>query len=461
MGIDESKAILSKSLTVIENTKSRLEEFDHLNFPTLSTQNARELLLDVLLALHDPKRFEPMDPSVLYNRVLELQNLVRMVESSSIDHVSWPLVGYCDTIWRSLFGEDGPKIFYSVIPEHNYSIFHFSQSVENLLDALLPRNSAKAVLNHRKIYCLQLASVEDDNLPLYANIGHEFGHAITRNSLEEIGRIFSDEFIKTSFFQQVQDDLAKIDKNQCERWVRRTMLAVFKIAEELFCDMVGASLMGPAFFLSLYEMSWGQDRHSFNIQLSPNDRPIFAYPSFQFRLHSIHQYAEIETFSGNIEEKFATLLADVETSHDSDTINLGPRSDPDSGAINKVLTDNLHAIKSLLESFLSASHTWFRRQYSKAISPISPKDVTDLLERLQCDILPNIVPDKDFDPLLGRPADLSSILNASALFRMELLASTITDHKMISKRTELVERLTAKALEVSFVQREYNTMKES
>jgi hypothetical protein len=45
--------------------------------------------------------------------------------------------------------------------------------------------------------------------------------------------------------------------------------AVLGLATELFCDLVGAMLMGPSFMISLYEISWAQNKGKWTISLSP------------------------------------------------------------------------------------------------------------------------------------------------------------------------------------------------
>src|SRR4051794_35771845 len=118
----EPRAILGKSLALIEKTAAGVDHLDHWNFPTDASESARKLLLETLKTLESPAKLAPMDPSVLYNRLFAIQALADLVARSSTNHISWPLVSYCDQIWHALFGDSGPKIFYSLTPEHNYSI---------------------------------------------------------------------------------------------------------------------------------------------------------------------------------------------------------------------------------------------------------------------------------------------------------------------------------------------------
>lgn len=89
-----------------------------------------------------------------------------------------------------------------------------------------------------------------------------------------------------------------------------------------------------------------------------------------------------------------------------------------------------------------------------AFQPVSADDVTELLRRLEADILPNIIPDGS---LLGRPATFSTILNAAAIYRIKLLLfrATASPTDAVYRDLQKLERLTAKAFEVSYVQREF------
>jgi hypothetical protein len=114
-------------------------------------------------------------------------------------------------------------------------------------------------------------------------------------------------------------------------------------------------------------------------------------------------------------------------------------------------------LKSALERFLKRCWDEFLSadMKDKIFPAVSPSAVYELLHRLENDILPNIVPD---NTLLGNPASFSAILNASAIFRIYVLANSdpSKDPDSIYREIQKVERLTAKALEVSYIQGEFN-----
>ena len=460
---DEPNAILSKSLVLASKTINRLNQIDQYHFPTDSSNSARQLLIDALVELQKPDNVIPMDPAVLYNRLIALQELCDLVAQSSVDRISWPLVGYCDDIWKSFFGANSPKIFYSVTPEHNYSIFGFSAHIANLLEDLLPPIKIQELITGKEVYCLQLASIEDDNLPLYAIIGHEFGHAVFGRRKSEILPILRNHFIDV--LRQIKDDFIDEDNSHAERRFRRTQVVIMAMAEELFSDLVGSLLMGPAFFLSSFEMSWGHTGSTFHVLLAPEEAEIRAYPSDLFRLSCTKTCTKVDDFCTGADRDFDKLscselrrlsecLSTVPTNHDSDSANVRPRSDIDSASIKGAIEASLTQIKSAFGKFIADAATQLISWYPSNIVNMDTNHVSELLLRLEHNILPNILPD---GTLRGKPADFASILSASALLRVQLLVSgNSADQDSLTRRIGRIERLTAKALEVSFIQRRYN-----
>lgn len=465
----EGNAVLSKSLALIARTTLNLKQLDRSRFPSENTEAGRELLIDCLKHLADPSNYKQMSPVVLYERLFAIEKTATILERSSTDRISWPLVGYCDEIWSTLFGASGPKIFYSLTPDHNYSILPFSKLLESILNGILPQSAIQDLTGARDIYCLQLASSEDANLALYANIGHEFGHAV--HDLRRSDILKSLDANLSDFLADIDKDLHTIDPAQSTRRFQRMSFAILGLARELFCDFIGAMLMGPAFFLSLFEMTWGQAKNAWNVTLSPNLQGIRAYPSFNFRLSNIQKWTKIEQFCEDAQKPFGHLtsvnpkglansLKSVPTDHTIDGISVWPTNDDDAQSISSVLQPRLDMLKQGLtehmEDCAASMGTWFPDLSS---THVSADDIAALLLRFEHDLPPNIIPD-DSDLLLGKPASFSAILNSSALFRLQLLSSgDSADVGQRLKKTAIVERLTAKAFETTYVQKDYNLWK--
>jgi hypothetical protein len=394
-----------------------------------------------------------------------LQELDALVARSSTDRISWPLVSYCDNLWRRFFKDGKTKIFYSVTSEHNYSILPFSQCLSTGVRDLLPAKVIGSLTKDGTLYCLQLASAENANLPLYANISHEFGHAIYDAKEAEVIALLDQSFAGAApaIIQALEAEGATELLDRAIRVGR----ALVSLAQELFCDLVGALLMGPAFFLSLYEIGWGGTKAISSITLAPDEEDIRAYPSFHFRLHCIKRFAKIADFCTSAKSAFGNLdaslrpLADclnsIPVNHESDTVRVLPEQDADARPIEKVFTSLLAQIKTALDNFLSSCNAALPKWFPNAFPPLVASDVAALLERLQNGVLPNIIPTPE-NPLLGKPADFMSILNACALYRQQILSShDASSFAGLCERSSYLERLTSKAFEVSFIQHEYNS----
>lgn len=460
----EHRAVLAKSRALIDLTKSRVAQIDPDRFPTPSSRAAQDLLRRALDLLGRPERLAAVDPEVLYNKLVALQELVAVVEASG-RRVSWPLVSYCDAIWHSIFGDAGPQIFYAVAGEYNYSIRGFSDDLRDVLQDVLPGRDLATLDGGRRLYCLQLASLEHTNLPLYANIAHEFGHALFDAHAANIGALGADAL--GDVLVAIETDLATHDRPSPERraarthWMAGTLEGFF---EELVADLCGALLAGPAFYCSLDEMSWGSNRAEWQVRLTRGG--VRAYPSTHFRLDLIRRWAGVDRAAARVADTAASLesttlapvmrlLAGRARGPHEDRVTVLPALHPDRAALEQVLRRHLPALRDGLSALTDSCEGWLRGGRLRAAAPLDVPAVDALLLRLEHDLLPNVVPD---GTLLGRPADFLSILNAAAFYRVRALDERDgAPHEPGETARQLgkIERLTEKALEVSYVQRKF------
>lgn len=468
----ERDLVYSKSLALIEKTLRRLERIDSSDFPTPASNQARQLLIDAVKLLRSSARPPPItNAELLYNTLILLQDMCAAVEASSSAHISWPLVSYCDHIWNRLFPANGEHIFYSLTTAHNYTISSFSGQLKEKLHGLLLKEDIAKLGAGMKLYCLRLASLEEENLPLYANIGHEFGHAVFWSAQDKIIELLREELGNT----WVQFCTA-LGSAPSQRLIQRAGNLIVLIATEAFCDLVGARISGPAFLLSLHEMSWRADTRTWNLRLHPDNSRAQAYPSFCFRLECLKDGLNIASFTANsaaalAKVKFiavqlpeiATYPCSVASDHSGDRISVQPASDPDAATFEAAFTACLTSFKTDLKRFLVRCDQELlpARMIGEEFAPATCDDIAALLERLDSNILPNVIPKTG--TLLGRPASFAAILNATALFRIHLLLHRDPAKPMADfvQEVEKIERLTAKALEVSYIQSEYNRWKAS
>ncbi len=469
MSFDPDSLVFAKSLALIQKTKKRVAQVDGSEFPTTSSEVARNLLLETLNTTAEKSFLSAMNPETLYSSLIHIQGLVEQIEASNSAHISWPLVSCCDHIWKQFYPRGEAQIFYSVMTEHNYGIASFSSRLERLIEKILPPSQIDKVLKGQKLYCLQLASLEDENLPLYANIGHEFGHALYWSNENVILQLLAQEC--DAVFKLITAELNKLDAALAHKRQIKTVWIIRAIATELFCDLIGFLISGPAFLLSLHEMAWGVDQGTWSARLTPTAANIRAYPSFRFRLHCLRNLdrttlfeTETKKIFKNLEKKMlpemASYISTISINHSSDRVEVSAFSDPDNDrlVIESAISTHLKQLKSALEKFITRCWNEFLEadMKDKQFPAVSTEHVFQLLRRLEKDILPNIIPD---NTLLGVPASFSSILNASAIYRIHVLSTTDpgSGPNSIYHDIQKVERLTAKAMEVSYIQMEFKS----
>jgi len=244
----EDRPLTIKVLSLIEKTKSRLNQLDHKKFPSEITEKARKLLLNILDKFSNPNT---LNPSILsYQFLLELQSFVDDIESSTIDHISWPIISYCDEIWNSIFNDKDRMIFYSLTRDHNYYLYRFSNELIKHLNVspLISSPQINELLENKVIYCLNLASLEKENVPLYAMIGHEFGHAVFHAHYLRIEKLLVQNI--SNLFNQLEEDSIP------ENIISIIKVIVRSYAIELFSDLIGTLIMGPAFLLLNLQCSY-------------------------------------------------------------------------------------------------------------------------------------------------------------------------------------------------------------
>lgn len=460
----EKEVIFSKCLALIEKTIENISQIDEGLFPTKVSEEARDLLLNALIKIKDKNMLRPMDPPVLYNRLISLQSLVEQVENSTINYISWPFVSYCNDIWESFYGLDGPKIFYTATHEHNFIISPFTTELSSALSVIMPSSIITEIVDKRELYCLHLSSLEGTNLPLYANVAHEFGHPLYYLNRSEFFE-FWERRLK-DVHDSILKDLKSLEKAQSSRIMIRVKAITLSIAKELLADLFAGLVMGPAFFLSLYEMSWGGNSSAWTIALSPISYDIEAYPSYNFRFRCIMEFINIMEIENKAKEEFkrikkeklkqiASIFSRIKLSDEDEVFIVRPDSDNDKLIILKTLNIKIGDLKNSLKGFLDDSYNFLINKYKKEFSTPNMHDVAELLIRLENNILPNIIPD---GTLLGVPAEFYAILNASALYRLHILLdkNTPEDIGKIKDEIDKIERLAAKAFEVSYVQRKFS-----
>lgn len=305
-----SCAVFAKSLLLLNKMRRRLRQLDDNQFPTETSSEVKRMLLKSLDALQEePKRLGASADS-LYKQALEFQDLVDLLERSSSEFVSCPTVSFCNKMWGSLFPQDGRGVFFSYDRRHNYGICSFSRDLRERLKAVLPTPAIDRIVD-TEICCLSLASLEEDNIPMYACIAHEFGHEVYKFHHRDISRIWLE------MSRSLIDDLGrqiesrpgpKSDGIDVVLLRKQRLTAILeRFAKELTADLFGALLIGHSSYFSLNEMAWNLSKAQWNVTLpkevdqakvhpTKEAKRTKAYPSFDFRAQFMSDLTELKKF---------------------------------------------------------------------------------------------------------------------------------------------------------------------
>jgi hypothetical protein len=439
-------------------------------FPTPASRAAQKLVLSVLEALIK-ELDEAANAEVVFEQLRILQSLVDQLDASSNAEISWPAVSYCDEIWSQFFPPSSQKraqVFYSVTKDYNYYLRFFSEDLQRAVRLVMPNRVLVDLFSGPPIHLLLLPLLERTNLPLYANIGHELGHVLISTQVEVVQKYRNRLVARiSSGFEKHRDLEASLGSHRSSV-VRRLERMIESIFDEMFADMIGALIGGPAFLLSLYEMALSESemRSSWKATFFVRDDSCSAYPSWVDRIKRVRSWISLDLFLNGFKhecnvvglssfDKFDDSVREaiesfVLTSEDTEFVILPER--PGNDIITSFLREHIDLLTSEASQELNLARKWVAKRFPRVWGEVSPNRVAELVKRLASDVPPNIVPNEN--GFRGEPATFREILNAAAIYRFSLLASH--EHTSLGERLAKLDRLTEKAMEVSYVQKEYN-----
>lgn len=302
-------------------------------------------------------------------------------------------------------------------------------------------------------------------MPLYANTVHEFGHVLF-HELPELDRKLAQAIEPTQ--EALKRDFLLKPTLDDTRILGRIEQILRGFAQETFSDLLATLVMGPAFFLSFYETAWPSDPLAWTAELTDAVGDISAHPSPAHRLAMIWKTGRVEAFvreavdglTGEESEAIRRVIRAFEIPDHSvgrERFLVVPEEDVDVDRITGALSRHLSDVGQAMDQFATEAEVILRATCPQVIVRVNAGEVCSLIERLSNDIIPNIISD---ETLLGRPAGVAEILAAAAAYRLHFL--TTRARPMPAKDAEeldKIERLTAKALESTFIQSKYNSAK--
>jgi hypothetical protein len=445
---DAAGVLRLKSGELLLRLRETLEKIDSSSWPTPGSETARKFMLEVIATLEAPKVRAAASPSVYLQVARNLDPFVEAIARSSTRRISWPLVTYCNKIWTASLPSAQATPFYTVLDEYNYELEFFSEGVLDEILPVVPLATVTALqAKYGRIYCVKVARLEDANLSLYGLLGHEIGHALWHENRTDL----------TNLVLKAHEDLFNQAFGISAAVGTYYGSLVLAASEELFCDLFASRAIGPAYAFNCMEFTAGDaGLGDWNI-VTRNGRAS-AHPSWAFRCLAVHERLGLSQFVAGFDKEASSLQLKVrgagilrwheELKGVADRARVEPSS-PEGQQLVDFLEGKFEASKAA--TMIAIAEVEKHLKLGAPLQP-GPRDIAALAERVSAGILPNIVPD---GTLLGKPADFISILACTTIYRNWLLTSLQPEGPDLLDELDRVDRFTAKAMEVAYIQERY------
>ncbi len=390
---------------------------------------------------------------------------LRFVERSRIEHTPWSMIQATEHFFKK---HTGKECHFIIRPQWSYNYGLIGEFVEVHRTKLQSfgwfdiSGWEKAIgsIAHEKLFCISFPRIDRLNCLLHANWGHEIGHIIAAEWIQNNFSIMwqqEETKIKGEIEIKVKQDLPPVPvlfkdtfiKQMVAENISKAMKAAEQGLKELISDILGIHFFGPAALASA---------SSFSAPHSPDENPLSRgmYPPWRYRLRLMVQACEEDLkvhdktdggketkYPGAIIQPYFNWLSEIKNlvaiSTDKDIINKKIATK----VAYKFIEDNWEVIKTeVLELLPSGS-----KQPYRLFEHVS--EIEQLVDKLEHNIPPN-----EFGEFPDyKHASFEDILNAAWIFKELKLTTDATWRS--ADDFENMYRLVLKAIESSFVHNEY------
>ncbi|MFV1976001.1 MAG: hypothetical protein ACC651_09650 [Candidatus Scalindua sp.] len=317
----------------------------------------------------------------------------------------------------------GTKVVARPQAKNNYSILDLGKVLKRLVEDYIPHSKQSSFSEYLSVpvKLISFPRIQRDNILAHAIFGHELGHPIADDYLEQEkgdpAHIEKHKEIKKQVDGIVQKKLANIDVDEGQKLVFTTqtfdrILQIRKRAlQELISDAVGIMIFGPSAFFACYELFW-----SGNLDAKPAHEEW--YPPSRMRLRLMLELMEKLDFPA----KF-NLISKV---NNIDGYIFAVNAFIDDVKQLVVTTSDQNGIN--LDPELKLAYDWMNESLKNAIEYATKKtkevafksdeifqQLPELLQRLEIGIPPNEVGDPE-DPVI---VDCMSSLLSAWLYKLQ------------------------------------------
>ena len=434
----------------------RIEELSVSDYPTASPNQTIRFLQDYLNELSRTIESSGTENElrILRMQIAQLGVFLDWLDNAHTEQTPRGLV----QLLKHLINLIAPnsRVIASPQAEYNYSIRDLGGYLKNLVDNYIP-HSKQSLFDEYLSSPTKLISfprIERDNILAHAIFGHELGHPIADEYLEQ-------ETIDTGQLQKyivdfLQQELKKqnIQISEEEKLTKITnifnkVLEIRKRAlQELISDAVGIIIFGPSAFFACYELFWAGDLDALpsQVELYPPSRMrirlmliLMKDLGYQQGLLNIKN-DKSNNYVDAVKDFFSFCENLIAIDTDQQAINNSP--------LHKLAYDS--AIGSLEQAiqFALAKTSKVAFDVNRIIL-----QVPELIKRIEMNIPPNEIG----DPKSPQLVDYRASLLSAWIYKLRNI-SPDTNKELSSAENERLQKLTLRAIEYVILQSEYNEM---
>ena len=230
---------------------------------------------------------------------------VALAEKSHVGEFSWAFVHYfaelANKAWTNspaaaltdgakTADSDAQKKTAAQVAELNKVHFFFSSN-SSLYNYLVHREKRGNDQGGAKIFNVQFPRAFKESVLLHGLLAHEIGHALIDINRDKWASVIETTFagspLKITKSHDLTDEMAAppIAASWVRSWTNQqtqvTRGNIGTISEEVFCDVVGLLLIGPAFIFALAQLLWSVQ------PIDQGKAQLPSYPPFRVRLATL------------------------------------------------------------------------------------------------------------------------------------------------------------------------------
>ncbi len=472
------------------------------SFLLLIKKSATFIKSDIVKILTIIQNFSEGYEIIHYHRqILGLEEMIKMlwshlkfVDGAQTHKVPWSIVPSIEKLLQDITNDPGKKILFRPQWNYNFSVqpqdiighykrifidrltkLDFGHTAEEIEEKIFKRIKERENYENdsdwigRSLYIFSFPGIDKRNIIMHCIIGHEMGHLIL------------DELLKNEYFNVRSEQLKKyiipvwrkyhkdeysldlFDQNQMKdvspismKYIMATFMNFMNEArliwkkglKELASDYIGVLLFGPSFLFSLYFFGVKQ-----NIDDIPKKETNY-YPSRRLRLRLVYNYLVEKGFlysskiplqlRSNFDNFIKSIKNTVYNKSDEKNIN---EDDICSIVYNKLIFPQLKELKTSIDGKIN--------DYVLT-EEILFKNIDKIIERIENQIPPNAIENAIDDHEL---CTIPLILNSSWIYNICYTGNVLVNGKInedILHFKDLLDRITLKGIEFSFIEGEYN-----